>query len=394
MSRGRWLLAALVLLAAAVDCSSDQLYEPPVSLCNCNPDEICVNETCVLPSSIPLPSPDSSDESCQLVDVKINEFRYFGVDTPDFIELRAQPSAQLRGYRLLAYNAEGERALEFMLDADFDAQGLWVAALGQGLEQEPDLLLGDVGFAAPSGNILLFACDGTLLDAVGYGDFEASQRFAGEGAPAPSTGAEQSLARCPSEQPDSDDNAADFTVDAASPGEPNLRLQGSPFCTPCDAALHRDKLWFDELFYDPLGADDEGAAFVELIGEPGLALEPVVLEGWDEPSRRWQVIASLSATMGQDGRLLLAEDESVAGAQLLIPEIDAPNDAGGFRLLSCGEVLDVVVFGALAEPSAAGVSAEDVAEDVDEGSSLSRCPAQSGPFVATLPTPGEESVCP
>jgi hypothetical protein len=61
----------------------------------------------------------------------------------------------------------------------------------------------------------------TVIDAVGYGTFGASDVFAGEGTSAPGADPGQSLARLVS-YVDSDDNSADFTVrDTPTPGELN-----------------------------------------------------------------------------------------------------------------------------------------------------------------------------
>ncbi|MBI5496219.1 MAG: hypothetical protein HY904_14445 [Deltaproteobacteria bacterium] len=55
---------------------------------------------------------------------------------------------------------------------------------------------------------------GEVVDALGYGTFQAGDTFGGEGSPAAPAGPGQSLTRRASHA-DTDDNAADFSVDAA-----------------------------------------------------------------------------------------------------------------------------------------------------------------------------------
>jgi hypothetical protein len=60
-------------------------------------------------------------------------------------------------------------------------------------------------------------CDGTILDAVGYGDFSAAF-YAGEGNAAPYPTEGSSVSRTGG---DTDDNASDFALRAPTPGAAN-----------------------------------------------------------------------------------------------------------------------------------------------------------------------------
>ncbi len=332
--------------------------------------------------------------------------RYGGVSTSDFVELIGPAGTDLRGYTLMGMDNLGETRIDVVLEGVIASDGLWVGVFGESMMEEADAVLGPNGFAAPTGSVVLRDCFGNQRDALGYGEFGAEDVFLGEGAPANAAGADQSLGRCPLESDgiasldtvDSANNANDFLADAASPGAPNDRLAGAEACQNCDPTRYEGLLWLGEILYDPQGADDQAIAFVEVRGEANLVLKGVTLERWDEPTSSWVYVGDMSAMVGDDGFLLVAEDDTLAGAQVLLAGVDGDNDAGGFRLVACDSViLDTMGYGALADDTLLELNGEPAA-DVADGRSLARCPdgatlADVGDFADAEPTPGALNGC-
>lgn len=403
---GAVLLVALGgLLSVVVGCS-DEILDDPIVVCRCRPDEVCVDGRCVQLGDATLLDAPSGTRLCEPADgIRISELRYAGVSRPDFVELAGPPGTSLEGWFLRSFEADGSRRGLVQLSGRLAADdGLWVAAFGSGLEAAPDLDYGTLGsalgLAAPSGSLELLDCQGRRVDAVAWGPFGEGEQARGEGQPAPPSAADGALARCPSggtDEPfavvDTDDNARDFhPVIAPTPGAANAA------CVPCEADALAGALWIAEVLYDPPGADSEAAAFVELRGTAGAALEGVTLERWDEDQQRFTVLGALTGSVSEEGFYLIAEagheDEQ---AQLLLDGLDADNVAGGFRLVACGEtVLDVVGWGELASPEALGLSSDAVGSDVPDGSSLGRCPddeAGGALIELGLPTPGAANGC-
>lgn len=160
-----------------------------------------------------------------LVDLKISEVVYnsVGPDTDVFVELAGPAGASLNGFRLVGVNGNG--GVEYnpiALAGTFAADGLFVVAhpdSTSAIASQADQFNDNVDYQNGPDSILLLFGD-TVVDAVGYGDFSAAE-FAGEGAPAPSAAAGQSLGRDELVS-DTNDNATDFTVrDIPSPGELN-----------------------------------------------------------------------------------------------------------------------------------------------------------------------------
>lgn len=151
----------------------------------------------------------------------ISELFYDAVGTDDgrgFVELYGTPGASLDGLRLESVNGDGGAvAARLTLSGSFGADGLFVVADrradGSTDIADADLLL-DFDLQNGPDSLLLLGAAG-VLDAVGYGVFDASQVFAGEGAPAADGAAGTSLARRFANV-DSGDNAADF-LELATP---------------------------------------------------------------------------------------------------------------------------------------------------------------------------------
>jgi len=141
-----------------------------------------------------------------------------------FVEIFGAPGAPLDGLVLEAVNGANGSTDSVVLSGAIPADGLFVVADGAGgATQVPgaDLV---VGFDPQNGpdSVVLRDAGGGVLDALGYGDFDADEVFAGEGSPAPDAPAGSSLARRFADV-DTDDNAADFVVlDAPTPGSASL----------------------------------------------------------------------------------------------------------------------------------------------------------------------------
>ncbi|MDH3214255.1 MAG: PEP-CTERM sorting domain-containing protein [Myxococcales bacterium] len=154
----------------------------------------------------------------------ISEVFYDAVGSDDghsFVELYGVPGAPLTGFVLEGVNgAGGGVGPSVSLSGAIGAEGFFVVAddLGDGttLVAAADQLANFDFQNGPDSIVLRF--DGAVVDAVGYGAFAPDAVFAGEGSPAEDAPAGASLARRFADL-DTDDNAADFAVQAVpTPG--------------------------------------------------------------------------------------------------------------------------------------------------------------------------------
>ena len=159
--------------------------------------------------------------------VVINEVLYdaVGADTDVFIELSGPPDAILDSLTLVGINgANGAEYVSIPLTGMIGPSGTFVIAhpsASAGILAKADMLTTKADLQNGPDSLQLRKGT-TVLDAVGYGAFGTSAVFAGEGTPAPSTAAGQSLARTPSGT-DTGDNGADFQISSTpTPGAPNL----------------------------------------------------------------------------------------------------------------------------------------------------------------------------
>jgi hypothetical protein len=169
----------------------------------------------------------------------ISELLYDAVGADDgkaFVELYGSPGASLDGLRLQSVNGDnGLVTATLVLTGTFPADGIFVVAdrtsAGTTSIANADLLL---DFDLQNGPDSLVLRDATsVLDAVGYGVFDAGQLFAGEGDPAEDGAAGTSLARVFANV-DTGDNAVDFAVlDVPTPGTAPL----APVPEPATAGL-------------------------------------------------------------------------------------------------------------------------------------------------------------
>ena len=164
----------------------------------------------------------------------ISEVFYDAVGSDDglsFVELYGQPGASLDGLVVDNVNgANGAVGPSLALSGTFPASGLFVVAdataAGVSSVAGANLLL-DFDFQNGPDSIVLRLGD-SVLDAVGYGVFAASEVFAGEGAPAVDPAAGASLARRFADV-DTGDNAADFiSLAVPTPGSAPLASVPEP----------------------------------------------------------------------------------------------------------------------------------------------------------------------
>lgn len=164
----------------------------------------------------------------------ISEVLYDAAGSDDgrsFIELFGEPGTDLDGFRLEGVNGAGGAVGPVLsLSGVIGASGVFLIADrradGSTDVAGADLLL---DFDLQNGpDSLVLRLGGGVVDAVGYGTFEAGLVFAGEGLPAPDAPAGSSLARTPSSR-DTDRNELDFAVlSEPSPG----RAQPAPVPEP------------------------------------------------------------------------------------------------------------------------------------------------------------------
>jgi hypothetical protein len=171
-------------------------------------------ESCTAMACAPSPPPGV---------VVINEVRYDppGVDAGlAFIELYGPGGLPLAGFRLVGLNgANGSEYSTLALTGNLPADGHFVVAHP---DAEPALAaVADQRAAAAdlqnAPDSVQLRWGDQVVDALAYGAFGAGERAFGEGAPAAATMEAESLSR-DARHTDTDDNEADFTAGAPSPG--------------------------------------------------------------------------------------------------------------------------------------------------------------------------------
>jgi hypothetical protein len=158
----------------------------------------------------------------------LSEIFYDAVGTDDgntFVELWGPPGTVLDGLTIEGINGSGGTVTHTLtLTGTIGASGLFVIAdgLANGTTNvaNADLIL-DFDFQNGPDSVVLRSGT-TILDAVGYGVFGASDVFAGEGSPAVDPPAGSSIARAFANV-DTNDNAADWLGGAPTPGSANFQ---------------------------------------------------------------------------------------------------------------------------------------------------------------------------
>ncbi|MBW2712964.1 MAG: PEP-CTERM sorting domain-containing protein [Deltaproteobacteria bacterium] len=148
-----------------------------------------------------------------------------------FVELYGPSGESLEGLQLLGTNGAGGSVV-FTVDLSgvFPEDGFFVVADGTSgvtAVANADLIVANVDHQNGPENFLLLL-GGSVLDALGFGDFSEGDVFEGEGTAASDAPAGSSLARWFANV-DTDDNAVDFTIlSLPTPGEGMLSSVPEP----------------------------------------------------------------------------------------------------------------------------------------------------------------------
>jgi hypothetical protein len=172
----------------------------------------------------------------------LSEVFYDAVGTDDgqtFVELSGAPGTVLDELRLEVVNgSNGAIVATLPLTGVIGQTGLFVVA-DRFADETTDVPVFDLllNFDIQNGpdSVVLVGPDG-VLDALGFGDFQPGENFAGEGTPAPGVPAGSSLARVYADV-DTDDNAIDFAeLLLPTPGEAPLLAVPEPTTGALSAA--------------------------------------------------------------------------------------------------------------------------------------------------------------
>ena len=164
----------------------------------------------------------------------ISEVFYDAVGSDDgqsFVELYGTPGTDLTGLTIEGINGSGGGVtVSIALSGVIPADGIFVLAdtfSGGGTAVQDADLLASFDFQNGPDSVVL-RDETSVIDALGYGEFDPDEIFAGEGTAAPDVSAGSSLARRFADV-DTDDNAADWIALAApTPGQASLAMVPEP----------------------------------------------------------------------------------------------------------------------------------------------------------------------
>ena len=164
----------------------------------------------------------------------ISEIFYDAVGSDDgksFVEIAGLPGTSLDGFTLEGVNgSNGAVGPVVVLSGVIGSDGLFVVADSTS-EGTSDVLEADLlqNFDFQNGPDSILLTDGAqVIDAVGYGDFDPDEVFAGEGLPAEDPAAGWSVARLLADV-DTDDNSLDFvSLEVPTPGTAQFQTVPEP----------------------------------------------------------------------------------------------------------------------------------------------------------------------
>ncbi len=182
------------------------------------------------PEPTDTPEPSVTPTPVEVYDIKINEVHINpdGIDVGCFVELYYAGSRRisLDGYTLVGINGNGGTPYNSIaLTGTMDPGGFFVVAQDDTVANY-DMIDTNVNYQNGPDSIRLLA-GSQIVDAVGYGSFDAEDVFAGEGNPVAYPSGNHSLSRIP-DGADTADNAVDFQPGELTSGETNVLYNPTP----------------------------------------------------------------------------------------------------------------------------------------------------------------------
>ena len=289
--------------------------------------------------------------------IKINEIYINppGTDMGCYVELYFPGGISLDGYSLVGVNGNGGSDYQQVDLSGYaiPADGFFVLAQDSSVA-EADLVDTNANYQnGPDSIQLRHGSD--VVDAIGYGDF-ASAVFAGEGDPAPAyfTG-EHSHSRYPDGQ-DSDNNMNDFTSGELTAGSANIpesaqptnTATASPTPTPTGPTPTPPPILpikINEVHVNPDGQDL--GCFVELYLADSVRgnIDGYSLVGVNGFDGSEYAVIPLSGDIPANGFFVIAQDASVANADIINDLANFQNGPDNIELRAGHVVVDAIGYG-------------------------------------------------
>ncbi|TVR02901.1 MAG: hypothetical protein EA398_06610 [Deltaproteobacteria bacterium] len=334
----------------------------------------------------------------------------------EFVELQGPAGARLDGYVLRSVSGaqSGQTGFSVTLSGALGSDGLFVVGgdAVDGVDQPHGCARASGCIFNDGNNMLLYGCDGEIVDGLAWGNFSGRENRAERGEPAPLPPEGMSLARCPG-APDTGDNATDFGVAEPTPGAPNAGFRDGAFCpdesggngsgtapAACDEGLAAT-IRINEIFIRPAGTNGANE-FVELTGPPGARVDGYRLvsksgaasgqTGWDVTLRGQFSDRGLFVLGGENVEGADQDPECTRGTGCIF------NDGNNMLLYGCdGETLvDGLGWGNFSGRENRSERGEP-APLPPEGRTLARCPGavetgdNATDFDVAEPTPGRRN---
>ncbi|MBN1549914.1 lamin tail domain-containing protein, partial [bacterium] len=345
--------------------------------------------------------------------IKINEMYINppGTDVGCYVELYYPGGISLDGYSLVGVNGNnGSDYQSISLDGySIPADGYFLIAQDASVSNA-DLIDSNVNYQNGPDNIQL-RNGAVVVDAIGYGDFLPTEFFAGEGSPAPAffTG-DHSHSRIPDGN-DTDDNSVDFVSGELTPGEMNIPEAMEPTMTPTGPPPPTAtptgptptpppiyNLKINEIHVNPDGQDL--GCYIELYypGSHRISLDGYTLVGINGYDNTEYNIVPLTGEVMAGDYFVIAQDDSVANADLIDVNINYQNGPDSIQLRAGSTVVDAIGYGTfLPEEFFAGEGDPVDYPNPTNNLSLNRIPDGTDTdnnfddFVLGILTPGEQN---